>query len=123
MCTGYQFRVPLHHRRHFAQVCGGILANPMQALNTQTGHHRLSVLVLHTRRHAALATLLFIVNPASVFMTVPYTEALFAMLSFAGMLCWKRAATDAIRGYHVAAAILFALATALRSNGSENTRK
>ncbi len=78
--------------------------------------HRLSLQVV-SNRHAALATLLFILNPASVFMTVPYTESLFAMLSFAGMLCWKYATQQGRLVWYCAAALCFAMATLLRSNG------
>lgn len=59
---------------------------------------------------AARATLLFCLTPASIFFSAIYTESLFALLSFAGMLCAGR------RPWLATAA--FALATATRSNGA-----
>lgn len=91
----------------------------MSTTGQPSPHHltRLSLHVLGNATHAALATLLFALNPASIFFTAPYTEPTFAMLSMAGMLCWVRA-----RQQHViwlaAAAVLFAAATATRSNGA-----
>ena len=63
---------------------------------------------------AARATLLFCLTPASIFYSAIYTESLFALLSFAGMLCAGR------RPWLATAA--FALATATRSNGAQDTQ-
>lgn len=48
--------------------------------------YRLGQKVLSDERAACVAALLFCVNPASVFFSAIYTESLFAMASFAGML-------------------------------------
>ena len=80
--------------------------------------HRLSVRVLGDTSHTALATLLFCINPASIFFTAPYTEAVFALLSMTGMLCWVHAASQRQHTpWLLVAATLFAAATATRSNG------
>lgn len=47
--------------------------------------YRLSKLVLGSKKKAEIAVLLFCFNPASIFFTAPYTESLFAWLSFAVM--------------------------------------
>ena len=56
------------------------------------------------------AVLLFILNPANVFFTTVYTESLFSCLTFGGMVAWET-------GYYLPAVIVFALASATRSNG------
>ena len=71
----------------------------------------LSLEVLQDSSLAARATLLFCLTPASVFYSAIYTESLFALLSFAGMLWAGR------RPWLATAA--FALATATRSNGAQ----
>ena len=62
------------------------------------------------RRLSFLAAALFCINPASVFMTAVYTECLFAMFAFSGLLLLEKS-------YDWSAAVSFALAVATRSNG------
>ena len=57
-----------------------------------------------------LTAALFCLNPASVFMSATYTECLFALFTFSGVLAME------IRSPWLAS-ILFAVATATRSNG------
>lgn len=66
--------------------------------------------ITKNRRLSFLAAALFCINPASVFMTAVYTECLFAMFTFLGLLLLQK-------GYDWPAAIFFALAAATRSNG------
>ncbi len=72
-------------------------------------HRRLSLQILQDGRHAALATLLFCCNPASVFHSGAYTESVFAVLSLM--------AFNLLSAHSFAAAGIFSLATAARSNG------
>ncbi|KND00381.1 GPI-anchor transamidase GPI18 [Spizellomyces punctatus DAOM BR117] len=65
---------------------------------------------LLNERLAFTAAILFCVTPAGLFMSAIYTESLFALLSFIGM------ALIVDRRYMLAA-IAWALATAVRSNG------
>mmetsp|Transcript_7565 Transcript_7565/g.14101 ORF Transcript_7565/g.14101 Transcript_7565/m.14101 type:complete len:305 (-) Transcript_7565:604-1518(-) len=90
----------------------------------------LSLVILKNARKANSATMLFLLSPAGVFFTAIYTESLFALLSVAGMFyLWRHCALiDSEKheqpAYQVPAidrvysTILFALATATRSNGS-----
>ena len=72
--------------------------------------YQLTLKVYGSRKMAAVTSLLFIINPATVFMSAVYTESLFAMFSFAGMLC--------LEIHHPWVAILLlALGGATRSNG------
>lgn len=75
--------------------------------------YQLSVAVLQDRRLAALSSLLFCLNPASVFMSAAYSESIFMLLSFSGMLHLEKARP-------LTSCTLFALSTAARSNGIIN---
>lgn len=59
---------------------------------------------------AFCAAQLFCFNPASIFMSAPYSETVFALLTFGGMLCMSL--------HHLPiSAVLFGLSTLARSNG------
>ncbi|OCT92012.1 GPI mannosyltransferase 2 [Xenopus laevis] len=75
--------------------------------------YRLGCVALQSRRSAFLAALLFCMNPASIFMTVAYSESLFALATFAGL--WQLEKCRPFRG-----CFLFSLATAARANGLVN---
>ena len=70
-------------------------------------------LVSHKRRLSLIACLLFCFNPASVFMSVMYTEMLFAFCTFYGL--WLL-----LTGRHWISSAFFALSCATRSNGIVN---
>nr|XP_002735639.1 PREDICTED: GPI mannosyltransferase 2-like [Saccoglossus kowalevskii] len=72
--------------------------------------YRLSVIVLRNEKTAYQAALLFSINPAAIFMTAAYTESLFAMLGFLAMLLLEKK-------YIFSSSVMFAVATATRSNG------
>lgn len=74
----------------------------------------LSIRVLGDEFLAYKAALLFCLNPASIFFTAPYSEALFVLLSFQGM----RHSLDI--QYSKLCAIPFGLSAAARSNGILN---
>lgn len=74
----------------------------------------LSVKVLGDEGLAYKAALLFCINPASIFFSAPYSEALFVLLSFQGM----RHSLDI--QYSKLCAIPFGLSAAARSNGVLN---
>ena len=75
---------------------------------------RLGQVVTQDHQLAYNAAVLFCVNPASIFMTAPYTETLFACLSFGGMLCVKQQRL-------FAGAALFGASALTRSNGLVST--
>lgn len=72
---------------------------------------RISCKVLKDKQVATMAVLLMCISPASVFMTMAYTESLFQMLTFAGV--WLLINCDR----PLLAAVPFALSCAVRSNG------
>ena len=72
--------------------------------------YKLTMILFSSRRFAAISSLVYAWNPASAFLTSVYSEAPFAMFTFAGLLCF----------YHkkrYLAALNWALASLLRSNG------
>jgi phosphatidylinositol glycan class V len=99
--------------------------------------HLISVLVLFRLLNIALgpkqnarvpfiASVLHILSPAALFLSSPYTEALFSALNFAGMLHYvlarstensMRAWTIAQDVYILSSGVLFASATLVRGNG------
>ena len=72
--------------------------------------YQLTLKVYGSRKMAAMTSLLFAINPASVFMSSVYTESMFAMFSFAGMLCLESR-------YMWTAIFMFTFGGATRSNG------
>ncbi|CAG9460593.1 unnamed protein product [Pedinophyceae sp. YPF-701] len=108
------------HLGHLASMAlAGLLLSNAAFVAAAVYLYRLTLLVLGDERHAALAAVLYCINPASVHHSAVYTEGLFGLLSIAGMFYSTR--SEGTRVLDVAkAAGLFALATALRSNGILN---
>ena len=75
--------------------------------------HRLSLTFMNVTL-AYKATQLFCINPASIFFTAYYSESLFALVTFTGMLLNERGKT-------FCAVLMFALSGVVRSNGITNT--
>ena len=85
-------------------------------------------------RASLAAALLYGLQPAAIFTAIPYTESLFALLTFAGLCCLyctggggggqggpRSAAGAALALFRFeAAALLLCLAASLRSNGAVN---
>ncbi|KAK9806200.1 hypothetical protein WJX72_005101 [[Myrmecia] bisecta] len=93
----------------WAEVCGLLLSN-IAFVASALLFCRLSSGVLQNERLTRMATLLYIFNPASVFHSALYTESIFGLATFAAM-------HYAQRHHMLAAASLFALSSAARSNG------
>ncbi|UPX15343.1 ER membrane glycoprotein subunit of the GPI transamidase complex-like protein [Ascochyta rabiei] len=72
-----------------------------------------------------VASVLHIFTPASLFLSSPYAEALFSLLNLTGMLCYAESRAAANRAsintrevaHKLGSGLLFAMATAIRSNG------
>lgn len=85
----------------------------------------LSKRVLNSYDLAYKATIFFCFNPASIFFSAPYTEALYAFLSFSGMFACvlfhlKYRRVFAYRFWGLVYVSLFSAATFTRSNGVLN---
>lgn len=73
--------------------------------------------VLHSEYLSYIAAVLFCVNPASIFFSAPYSESLFAYLTFFGML---KCGCGFNEKFNIASGIPFGLAGGTRSNGILN---
>ncbi|KAI5054079.1 hypothetical protein GOP47_0031029, partial [Adiantum capillus-veneris] len=69
-----------------------------------------SYMVLKDESLAYQSTTLFCLNPASIFYASIYSESLFSLLTFAGLV-------DFLRGSRWRSACLFAISGGVRSNG------
>ncbi|KAI2629933.1 glycosyltransferase family 76 protein [Hypoxylon sp. NC1633] len=95
--------------------------------------HLLSVLVLYQlglviwkdQRLSFIAALLHVLSPAGLFLSAPYAESTFALLSFAGYLFFAKGLLGQKRTFAhdmslVASGMWFGFATTFRSNGLFN---
>lgn len=109
------------------------MAEALAGIAVANTAHLLSVLVFYRLGQAVwrdqtlslVAALLHILSPAGLFLSAPYAESPFALLSFSGYLLFAlgcRAEQQPTRRdlYTVLAGVLFGLATAFRSNGILN---
>ncbi|KAH7441947.1 hypothetical protein KP509_03G063400 [Ceratopteris richardii] len=72
--------------------------------------YKVSDIVLKDKRQAYLSMALFCLNPASIFYASIYSESLFSLLTFAGLLAY-------LHGARWRASCLFAISGGVRSNG------
>nr|XP_033813315.1 GPI mannosyltransferase 2 [Geotrypetes seraphini] len=75
--------------------------------------YHLGCVVLQCRRTAFIASLLYCLTPANVFMAAGYSESLFAFFAFSGL--WQLE-----KRWHVTSYCLLSLATGVRANGLIN---
>ncbi|KAK4286886.1 hypothetical protein Pmani_040027 [Petrolisthes manimaculis] len=94
-------------------LVSAVLVNMYLFVKTAIVFHKLSIVVLRSEVLAYRAALLFCINPASVFFSAPYSEALYAFVTFSALL------VNETRGTSLAA-LPFGLASATRSNGLVN---
>lgn len=94
-------------------LVSAVLVNFCLFVKTAVVFHKLSEVVLKSEVLAYRAALLFCINPASIFFSAPYSEGLFAFVTFSALLCNETRSTSL-------AALLFGLASATRSNGLVN---
>ena len=73
----------------------------------------LTLSVGYDKSFARRAVNVFIMSPATVFFTAPYTESPFCFFSFLGMLLWQKE-------MYLASSLSFFLASFFRSNGIVN---
>lgn len=105
----------LHHLVSFRELllCVAVALNTFAFVRASQSLYRLTELVHHNAKLARHAQLLFTFNPATIFFVAPYTESLFAWLTFATMERCQRKR-------YAAAALPLCLSIACRSNGTLN---
>jgi len=87
--------------------------------------YRLGILVWRDRRVAFVGACLHVFSPAGIFLSAPYSESTFALLSFAGYFlyakgCYAREPTARSDAWQLLAGAVFGVATVFRSNGIFN---
>ncbi|RPA90682.1 mannosyltransferase [Choiromyces venosus 120613-1] len=90
-----------------------LIANLSHALSTAVLYKLTREVFPSNRRLPRIAALLHIISPAGLFLSAPYSESLFALLTFVGLYCY-------VRGYVVVAGAWMFAATMVRSNGLLN---
>lgn len=82
--------------------------------------HRLSLRVLRSECRAYKSVILYCINPASIFFTAPYSETLFAWMSFYAM--FKCTENESLRfaNIDITSSLPTGLSMITRSNGSVN---
>ena len=98
----------LAHRSLF--LVAGTLVNLCAFPLSAWALYLLTLSVSRNRKLSLLTVLLFCINPASVFMSTVYTETLFSLFTFSGLLFLTHR-------YSWTASFLFSLASATRANG------
>ncbi|XP_048468959.1 palmitoyltransferase ZDHHC18-A isoform X1 [Rhincodon typus] len=98
---------------HSRLLLAAVLLNAVIFVLSAVVLYHLGVVVLRDRRLAFLSSLLFCLTPANVFMSAAYSESMFVLLAFGGMLNLEK-------GWLVTSCILFSLSAAVRSNGIVN---
>lgn len=114
-------------------AAGGAVREAVAGILVANTAHLLSALVLYRLGRAVwrdhtlslVAAVLHILSPAGLFLSAPYAESPFALLSFSGHLVFalscRAEQRPALRDARVVlAGVLFGLATAFRSNGILN---
>ncbi|KAL2020396.1 hypothetical protein VTK56DRAFT_8439 [Thermocarpiscus australiensis] len=116
-----------------SEVGGGAVREALVAIIVANTSHLLAVFVLYRlgqlvwrdKTLSLVAAVLHIISPAGLFLSTPYAESSFALLSFSGYLLFALGCRAKQRPvyrdlYTVLAGVLFGLATAFRSNGILN---
>ncbi|XP_068622486.1 GPI mannosyltransferase 2 [Battus philenor] len=82
--------------------------------------YSLSLRVLRNECYAYKSTILYCVNPASIFFTAPYSETLFAFMSFYTMFKCTESESLRFANIDITAAFPAGLSMITRSNGATN---
>ena len=91
-------------------LISGVLINFLAFPFAAISLYLLTLQITYNKKLSLLAALLFCFNPASVFMSAVYSETLFSLFTFSGVLALEKK-------WSWLCAMFFSLATATRSNG------
>ncbi|KAG0136017.1 hypothetical protein HOY82DRAFT_119357 [Tuber indicum] len=90
-----------------------LLANLAHALSTAVLYAITREVFPSNGKLPIVAAHLHVISPAGLFLSAPYSESLFALLSFSGLYCY-------VRGYVIVSGACMFLASMVRSNGLLN---
>lgn len=105
---------------HSSLLISAVVLNLVMFLKSVDILHRLSLRVLRSESKAYKATILYCVNPASIFFSAPYSETVFAWMSFYTMLKCTESETLRFANIDILSSLPAAISMITRSNGSVN---
>ena len=104
------FKLLLNLSDRSTLMLSAMFINTVAFTMAAVGLYKLTKAIFHSPKLAQRAVVLFCFNPASVFFSASYSESLFAMTQFWGMLFFERDS-------YLTAALAFAFGSMARSNG------
>nr|XP_018902494.1 PREDICTED: GPI mannosyltransferase 2 [Bemisia tabaci]XP_018902495.1 PREDICTED: GPI mannosyltransferase 2 [Bemisia tabaci] len=110
------FLFPLHFfiSESSALLLTAVILNVIFFILSAIALYKLTSVVLMNQILAYYSTLLFCINPASIFFTAPYSESFYTFCTFSGLLLLELNVSPLL------ASILFAEGSIVRSNGIVN---
>ncbi|XP_061719588.1 GPI mannosyltransferase 2 [Cydia pomonella] len=105
---------------HSSLLISAIIINVIMFIKSADILHRLSLRVLRSESKAYKAVVLYCVNPASIFFSAPYSETLFALMSFYTMLKCTENETLRFANIDITSGLPTGFSMITRSNGTVN---
>ncbi|XP_059047879.1 GPI mannosyltransferase 2 [Achroia grisella] len=105
---------------HSALLISATIINVLMFIKSADVLHRLSLRVTRSECKAYKCAILYCVNPASIFFTAPYSETLFAWMSFYTMLKCTENETLRFANIDITSGMPAGFSLITRSNGSVN---
>lgn len=94
----------------YAISLAGVLISNLAFVGAAVALYNLTLRLFQSEQIAKYSAILFCFTPASIFMSAVYTESLYALFSFTGLLLFER-------NEWLLSSLVFALGSATRSNG------
>lgn len=105
---------------HSVLLISATLVNLLVFIKSADVLHRLSIRILRSECRAYKSVILYCVNPASIFFTAPYSESLFALMSFYVMYKCTENETLRFASIDITSSLPAAFSMISRSNGIVN---
>lgn len=105
---------------HSSILISATVVNLIMFIKSADVLHRLSLRILRSESKAYKAVVLYCVNPASIFFSAPYSETLFAFMSFYTMLKCTENETLRFANIDIVSGLPAGFSMITRSNGSVN---
>lgn len=105
---------------HTSLLISATLVNIVMFIKSADVLHRLSLRVLRSECKAYKSVILYCINPASIFFSAPYSETLFAWMSFYTMLKCTENETLRFANIDILSGLPAGFSMIARSNGSVN---